>query len=154
MRERTKRQLMQPAQTMALLERAKTGHLGTIRQNGAPFVMLDGRIYIHGAEEGEKLENMLRDRRVCFEVCQEFGLSYAKDSQQACAVNTKYESAVVFGEARAVEDEGEQERALRSLVAKYVPEFAAKEFGTQTFARTAVVAIENLEYTGKEVRGR
>ena len=160
MRERTKKQMMRPKQTLELLERAKTGHLGTIRQNGAPyvvpvqFVLLDGKIYLHGAAEGEKLENMLRDGRVCLEVCQEFGLSYDKNAGQACAVNTKYESAVVFGEARVIEDAGERERALRSLVEKYVPEFAAKEFGAQTLARTAVVAIENLEYTGKEFRGR
>lgn len=160
MRERTKKQLMRPEQTIALLERAKTGHLGTIRKSGAPyvvpvqFVLLDGKIYFHGAAEGEKLENMLRDNRVCFEVCQEFGLSYSKDAEQACAVNTKYESAVVFGEARIIEDKSEKERALRSLVEKYVPEFANKEFNAQSLARTAVIAIEKLEYTGKEFRGR
>ncbi len=160
MRERTKKQLMQPEQTLALLKRAKTGHLGTTRQDGAPyvvpvqFVLLGGKIYLHGAREGEKLENLLRDGRVCFEVCQEFGLSYTKDAQQACAVNTKYESAIVFGEAKVIEDAGERERALRGLVEKYVPEFAKKEFSAQALARTAVIAIENLEYTGKEFRGR
>lgn len=160
MRERTKKQLMRPEQTLALLARAKTGHLGTVRESGAPyvvpvqFVLLDGKIYLHGAAEGEKLENMLRDKRVCFEVCQEFGLSYSKDAGQACAVNTKYESAIAFGEARVVQEQEERLRALRALVEKYVPEFSQKGFSEQSLGRTAVIAIENLEYTGKEFRGR
>ena len=52
------------------------------------------------------------------------------------------------------EEQEERLRALRALVEKYVPEFSQKGFSEQSLGRTAVIAIENLEYTGKEFRGR
>ena len=136
MRTRTKKQLMDREKTMALLQRAQIGHLATVDQDGAPyvvplqFVALEDVIYLHGAAEGEKFENMMRDGRMCLEVCQDFGLCYDENSAYACAVNAKYESAVVRGRARFVEDPAEKEKALRCLIfGKTVP---AKKPGTNS----------------------
>ena len=146
MRTRTKKQLMDREKTMALLQRAQIGHLATVDQDGAPyvvplqFVALEDVIYLHGAAEGEKFENMMRDGRMCLEVCQDFGLCY--------------DSAVVRGRARFVEDPAEKEKALRCLIRKYVPEFSEKQFQQKSLERTAVIAMESLCITGKEFVGR
>lgn len=160
MRTRTKKQLMDREKTMALLQRAQIGHLATVDQDGAPyvvplqFVAFEDVIYLHGAAEGEKFENMMRDGRMCLEVCQDFGLCYDENSAYACAVNAKYESAVVRGRARFVEDPAEKEKALRCLIRKYVPEFSEKQFQQKSLERTAVIAMESLCITGKEFVGR
>ena len=160
MRSRTKKQLMNEKRTAALLERAKVGHLATVGPDGAPYVVpvqfaINGEtLYFHSAAEGQKLENLLRDARICFEVYEDFGLSYALDCEYACAVNTKYESAVIFGKARLVEKQEEKERALRYIVRKYAPEIADKPFLRQIYLRTAVVAVEIESCTGKAFCGK
>ena len=160
MRSRTKKQLMDEERTAELLMRAKIGHLATLNENGAPYVVpvqfavMEGKLYFHSAMEGQKLQNILRDGRVCFEICEEMGLLYDPDSESACAVNTKYESAVIFGTGQLIERQEEKERALRCIVGKYAPELAGKPFRPQSFANTAVVAVEIGACTGKAFRGR
>ncbi len=57
-----------------LFNTCHTGRLGTVGADGRPmvkplnFAYREGRIYFHCARDGEKLDDIKRDNRVCFEV--------------------------------------------------------------------------------------
>ncbi len=57
-----------------LLSKVKIGHLGTVDEEGKPYIVplgfrhADGAIYIHVADKGEKINNMSGNPNVCFEV--------------------------------------------------------------------------------------
>ena len=63
-----------------ILRTATIGRMATVGRDGYPyitpvnFVYHGGDIYFHCAPEGEKLDNIARDSRVCFEV--DIPLSY------------------------------------------------------------------------------
>lgn len=56
------------------LTRMRFGHLATVDGEGNPYVVpidyryVDGMIYFHGADKGQKIENIRRHPNVCFEV--------------------------------------------------------------------------------------
>ncbi|MDD3921897.1 MAG: pyridoxamine 5'-phosphate oxidase family protein [Eubacteriales bacterium] len=109
---------------------------------------------MHGRAAGEKLDNILRDGRVCFTVYEAQGLSYEEDGPYACGVNTLFESVVIKGRAALVADEAEKRRILYALTEKYVPSFAKKEMPEASVARTAVIEITPDSVTGKFFPGR
>ncbi|MGE5541736.1 MAG: pyridoxamine 5'-phosphate oxidase family protein, partial [Bacillota bacterium] len=53
---------MDPAEARILLETLQVGRLGLVLPSGRPyvvpvnFVFLDGRVYVHSAREGSKVE--------------------------------------------------------------------------------------------------
>ncbi len=105
------------------------GRLGTTGADGYPyvtpvnFVYYRGNIYFHCAPAGEKLDNIARDSRVCFEV--DVPLSYLDTSlgqeQRGCKVHQLYHCVIIRGEATVVPDGPLKTAALNALVAKHVP---------------------------------
>jgi nitroimidazol reductase NimA-like FMN-containing flavoprotein (pyridoxamine 5'-phosphate oxidase superfamily) len=71
---RSKKEIRDRNVIVELLNTCSVGRLGTVTQNGYPmvkplnFVFHDEKIYFHTAKEGEKIEDIRRDSRVCFEV--------------------------------------------------------------------------------------
>lgn len=137
-----------------LLEKAAVGRLGTVNAYGYPmikplnFVFARDKVYFHGAYEGEKIEDIQRDSRVCFEV--DIDLGYVKAENHACEAGFLYQSVVITGHASIVEERKEKLFALEELMKKYQPEGNYKEFPEDTLARTAVVRIDVNNMTGKE----
>src|SRR4051794_30045332 len=88
-----------------LLATVGHGYLGAIRPDGWPtvvpmnFVYAEGRLYLHGAREGEKMESIARDDRVTFVVVEEFALvpSYFRDPRLACPATQYYKAVMVRG---------------------------------------------------------
>jgi hypothetical protein len=88
-----------------LLRCATVGRLGTAGKDGYPrikplnFVHIDRAIYFHSAREGEKIDDILRDNRVCFEV--DLPISYVKGRQDdPCKASYLYQSVIIYGKAR------------------------------------------------------
>ena len=89
-----------------LLETVGHGFMRVNRPDGWPgvvplnFVYADGRIYFHGALEGEKMEGLRKDDRVTFTVVEEFSVvpSYFRDPRFACvsAPETRSVAAVLM----------------------------------------------------------
>lgn len=109
-----------------LLRRATVGRLGTTGRDGYPrikplnFVYADDRIYFHSAKEGEKIDDIGRDSRVCFEV--DLPIAYVKGTQDdPCRAAYLYQSVIIRGKAALVHDETEQRKALLELMRKYQP---------------------------------
>lgn len=151
------------AEMEGLLATAGHGYLGAVRPDGWPmvlplnFVYVDGRVYFHGAAEGEKMASLVRDDRVTFTVAEDFSIvpSYFRDPRFACPATQYYKCVMIRGRARVVEDEGEKARALQAMMEKLQPEGGHEpiEAGSKLYRKslrtTAVVAIEVEEMTGK-----
>jgi nitroimidazol reductase NimA-like FMN-containing flavoprotein (pyridoxamine 5'-phosphate oxidase superfamily) len=141
----------------ALLRSCPVGRLGTVTADGSPmvkplnFVLHDGRIYFHSAREGEKIDDIRRDSRVCFEVDQPIAL--VQSSGSPCRAEYLYRSVIIRGRAQVVDDREERLTALRALMEKYQPDGGYGAFLEEKLAITAVVRIETDEMTGKEDLG-
>ncbi len=142
----------------SLLRNCQVGRLGTISSEGYPmikplnFVYLDGRIYFHSAREGEKIDDIARDNRVCFEV--DVPISFVKAEDNPCKADYQYLSVIIKGRAHVVVERDERLRVLRGLMEKYQPEGGYGAFREEKLALTAVVAIDVENMTGKEGLGQ
>ena len=112
------------------LDSEPTGRIASIDKNGYPqiipmnFVFVNDVIYMHSHVKGEKLENIMRNNKVGFEVDKnlEFLPSYFFDPNDASLANTFYISVVIKGECKLVNEKNEMTTALNSLMKKYQPE--------------------------------
>lgn len=144
----------------SILEGARIGRLSTIDRDGYPyitplnFVYWNEAIYFHCSHRGEKLDNLIADNRVCFQV--DIPLAYL-DTQfdslmDPCEVGQLYQSVVIRGKAEIVDELQEKVGALNALMGSHegdahydsiLPEM--KGVGA-----CAVVAVRIKAITGKE----
>lgn len=143
---------------IGLLNACHVGRLGTIGRDGFPmvkplnFAYEDGKIYFHSALEGEKIDDIKRDRRVCFEADLPIALVQSKGSP--CRAEYLYRSVIIKGRARPIEDPSEKLHGLKLLMRKYQPEGGYGEFPEEKLKLTCVVRIDIVEMTGKEDLGK
>jgi nitroimidazol reductase NimA-like FMN-containing flavoprotein (pyridoxamine 5'-phosphate oxidase superfamily) len=136
----------------AVLAKCSIGHMATISEDGYPYVIpvhyvhSDGKIYIHGASKGLKIDNINQNPRVSFEATLEEGLIQA---DEPCDTNTKFKSVVIKGEARTVENDSLKRKVLDLIVNKYTPQHSGKEFPSGAFDITGIIEIKILALTGK-----
>jgi uncharacterized protein len=141
-----------------LLAGAPVGRLGTIGRDGCPmikpvnFVHHRGGIYFHSALEGEKIDAIRRDGRVCFEI--DLPIAYVKSTGMPCKADYLYQSVIIKGKAHILSDRDEGVSALRALMEKYQPEGGYGNFPAEKLALTAVVRIDIDEITGKQDLGK
>jgi len=155
---RRKDKFMGAEESIEFLRRASVGRLGTLGSDGFPYVIpmsfayRDGKIYLHSARQGQKLDDIRQSPRVCFEVDEDLGLNRAG---RVCDWAQYYRSAIVFGTARILEDSQDAVPALQALVDKYsamrgddVPGITA--FSPEGIRKVAVVEITVERITGKK----
>jgi uncharacterized protein len=153
-----KKEIHDPKIIAELLAGAHVGRLGTIGRDGYPmikplnFVHHRGGIYFHCAPEGEKIEAILRDGRVCFEV--DLPIAYVKSTGIPCKADYLYRSVIIRGRAHVVADREERVSALRALMQKYQPGGGYGGFPEDKLVLTAVVRIDIVEMTGKQDLGK
>jgi nitroimidazol reductase NimA-like FMN-containing flavoprotein (pyridoxamine 5'-phosphate oxidase superfamily) len=110
-----------------ILSLTNTGRLATNGQDGYPyitpvnFVSLDGNVYFHCAPKGEKLENLTRDPRTCFEV--DVPLAYIDigldPTRPICNLHQFYHCVIIRGSATVVTDSTLKLAVLNALIAKH-----------------------------------
>jgi uncharacterized protein len=153
-----KKEIRDRAILIGLLQTSHVGRLGTIGKGGYPMVKplnfsyYEGKIYFHSAQEGEKIDDIKRDNRICFEVDQPIAL--VKSRGTPCKAGYLYQSVIVKGRAHIVADSAERLAALSQLMEKYQPEGGYGEFSEEKRSITAIVRIDIEEITGKEDLGR
>lgn len=107
-------------------------------------------LYYHTGRKGRIFANVTANPRVCFNACKMQGL-IAK--AHASAFDVAYESVIVFGRIRIVEDPEEAVTALRALLDKYFPNLRYGEDYTpispEPLARTAVHCLHIESWSGK-----
>ncbi len=142
-----------------LLNTCHVGHLGTVGRDGYPlvkplnFAYADEKIYFHSAKEGEKIEDIRRDARVCFEVA--LPIAYVKGTaDNPCRAEYLYRSVILKGRASVIENRTEKLFALERLMKKYQPENGYGDFPEEKLKITAIVRIDIEQMTGKEDLGK
>ncbi|MBU5434568.1 pyridoxamine 5'-phosphate oxidase family protein [Pseudoflavonifractor sp. MSJ-37] len=157
---RRKRQLLSPEACAAVLEQGTSGVLAVNGDGGFPYavplsyVYEGGRLWLHCAKEGHKMDAIRRDPKVSFCVVDQ-------DQIVPEEYTTYFRSVILFGTARILEDEDEVRAAIDALARKYHPA------GTQEHRQAAidrelpllcVVELQIEHMTGKEaielVRGK
>ncbi len=153
------KKITDPAIIIDLLNTCHIGRLGTVGSDGRPmvkplnFAYHEGRIYFHCAREGEKLDDIRRDNRVCFEV--DLPLAYVKGTtENPCRAEYLYRSVIARGRAIIVEDRVERLLGLDCLMAKYQPEAGHRPYPEDKLALTCIVRIDIEEMSGKEDLGK
>ena len=109
--------------TRQFLLRAEIGHVATLWDD-QPFITPTNfcydpqrhEIYFHSNVVGRVRANAERHERACFEAS-EFGRYLP--SNVALEFSIQYQSAVVFGKIRVLEDDGEKRQVLVALIGKY-----------------------------------
>lgn len=154
MQNRMKNHQLTDEQIANLLNICTVGTLSTINRDGTPyvtpihFVCSGGKIYFHGLPAGQKLSNIKNNPSVCFNTYDMPGVLYDPE-EKPCDTNTEYESVIIDGKARLVEDIPEKGRILKEIVKKYTPKLADKDLPENMVKGTAVVCITPEKITGK-----
>jgi len=141
-----------------ILNTCHVGHLATNGGDGYPmlkpinFAYRDGRVYFHSAREGEKMDHISSDKRVCFEACQP--VAQVKARIHPCDSAYLYRSVIIKGLASIVEDPTERSEAFTSLMDKYQPEGGFGDYTEKRLGMTAVIRVDIESISGKEYLGK
>lgn len=124
---RARCEISDPRGVFEILQAGRIGHMATLDDQGYPYITpvnyicQDGRIYFHSSPRGEKMENLWRDSRVCFEV--DLPLAYlgvdCNPQQNPCRAHQLYQSVVIRGKARVLPEGRNKVEILNNLLAKY-----------------------------------
>ncbi len=135
------------------------GRLATVGLDGYPyitpvnFVWWQDAVYFHSALAGEKLDNMKRDAKVCFEV--DIPLSYlglgSSPQSDPCRLHQLYHCVIIRGEATLIADAEEKAEVLNALLRVHEPEadFPFLTAKTPMLSACAVVKIHPEHISAK-----
>jgi hypothetical protein len=156
---RSQCEITDPGQMERILSLAMVGRLATKDVQGYPyitpvnFVFLEGAVFFHGAPEGEKLNNLRRDDRVCFEV--DVPLAYVgvdfNRERLPCLVHQLYHSVIIRGRARVLPEGEMKTRVLNALVARHESgaDFPPVTSDSPGYSGCLVVEVRPERMTGK-----
>src|SRR3989338_7643063 len=107
-----------------------------------------GKIYFHTAKQGEKIEDIKRDSKVCFEV--DLPIAYVKAKNNPCEADYLFKSVIIKGKAKIIEDREEKIFALDCLMEKHQPGGGYGDYTEDKLKKVGIVRIDIEEMTGKE----
>lgn len=148
---RKDREITNKAELEAVLKKAFVCHLG-LADGDQPYVVPmnygyeDGHIYLHGANEGRKIDILKRNSKVCFEM-ELFQSEIVKGGDQPCDWGTSFRSVIGFGTAKLMDTNEEKIRALNLIVGAH--DDRSFTFPEEMLNMTAVIDITITEMTGK-----
>lgn len=152
-------EITDPKEMARILASTNIGRLATVDAEGYPyitpvnFVFHEGSVYFHCAPEGEKLANLIRDPRVCFEA--DVPLAYLEvafnPERNPCRTHQLYHCVIIRGLARVIPDGELKTTVLNALVAKHEGnrEFPAMTSDSADYKACRVVAIKPEKMTAK-----
>jgi nitroimidazol reductase NimA-like FMN-containing flavoprotein (pyridoxamine 5'-phosphate oxidase superfamily) len=147
-----------------ILSLTNIGRLATTGQDGYPyitpvnFVSHSGNIYFHCAPAGEKLDNIARDPRVCFEA--DVPLSYlnidAYPNRPICRLHQFYHCVIIRGTASIVKDSAKKVAVFNKLIVKHenTEDFEKVTDDMTGFKNCEVIEIIPVSLTAKSDLGQ
>jgi nitroimidazol reductase NimA-like FMN-containing flavoprotein (pyridoxamine 5'-phosphate oxidase superfamily) len=155
---RKDKEIPERARLEQILDRARVCRLAMVSQDPegpAPYVVpvffacREGKLYVHCAQEGRKLDLLAANPRVCVEVDE---LRSIVPAEKPCAFTSTFRSVIAFGTAALVQDPSAKREALDLLMAKYAGRRTGSgfEFSEATLEHTAVLEIALERITGKQ----
>ncbi len=149
---RRKKQQIPDNEAIAILENGKVGILAVNGDNGYPYTVplnymfYNGKIYFHSASEGHKFDSIKNNSKVSFCVISQDKIIPAK-------YTTAYESVVVFGNAKIMDDKEEIKKVIYDFAKKFHPTDTEgnRMFNINSDIKTMAMVEITPEYiTGKE----
>lgn len=146
-----KERQMSSEATAAIFSKGNHGTLAVNGDDGYPYavpvnyVYDGGKIYIHSAKYGYKIDAVKRDDKVCFS-------AILNSKVQQDKFTAAFQSIIAFGKISFVEDEAEKKRILEQFIYKMSPEFVegGMKFVNAAIGKTALLCIDVEEIKGKE----
>ena len=146
-----KERQMSSEATAAIFSKGNHGTLAVNGDDGYPYavpvnyVYDGGKIYIHSAKYGYKIDAVKRDDKVCFS-------AILNSKVQQDKFTAAFQSVIAFGKISFVEDEAEKKRVLEQFIYKMSPEFVegGMKFVNAAIGKTALLCIDVEEIKGKE----
>ena len=145
------RQQLSDTESIGILERAMSGTLALLGDNGYPYavpisyVYDDGKLYFHSALSGHKVDAIRGCDKASFCVI-------VQDNVIPEKYTTEYRSVIAFGRIHIIEDEEEKMAAARMLGDRYNPnqdEALQKEIESG-LSRMLAIRFDIERLTGKE----
>ena len=143
--------MLSQSEAEQLLKEEKIGRLSTFGDLYPYIVPLcyvyyKGKIYFHCGLKGQKLDNLRRNKKVCFQADRILG--YGKSSSP-CSLSLDYKSVIVFGTATEVVDGIEKKEALEALVTRFSGDRTLEPIPDKKLANTNIVRIHIDNMTAK-----
>jgi nitroimidazol reductase NimA-like FMN-containing flavoprotein (pyridoxamine 5'-phosphate oxidase superfamily) len=128
-------------------------HVAMVENEGIPYVLpfnfgyKDGRLFIHCAPEGKKIEVWKHNPRVCVAFSSDYEMRIQSE-KVACSYSMKYRSVLVHGELKAITSYDDKINVLEIFMEKYA--------GKTNFSynRPAVDNVKVFEVIIDRVEGR
>ena len=128
-------------------------HLAMIDNEGLPYVIplnfgyTDGRLYIHCAPEGKKIDIWNHNPKVCIAFSTDYEMRI-QNEKVACSYSMKYRSVLVHGEVSPIIEFDSKIRVLNFVMEKY----AGKS--DYSYSKPAVENVKVFEIKIDKVEGR
>ena len=148
---RRKRQQLSEAESVGILQKATSGTLALLGDNGYPYavpisyVYHGGKLYFHSALSGHKVDAIRQCDKASFCVIDQ-------DDVQPKKYTTFFRSVIAFGRIHIIEDEAEKLSTARMLGNRYNPnddESLKKEIESG-LSRMLMIRFDIEHLTGKE----
>ena len=137
----------------SILREETLGYLG-LSMEGMPYVVplnygyVEGKILIHCALMGKKLDYLKANPQVCFTVGRQSGRVRRHPQGATCHVDN--DSVICYGIARVVEDVEERRKVLDAFNRCLQPD--AEEITLEAASKCCAVEIKVAEMTGRQQR--
>lgn len=147
---RRKKQLLTTEETIEILKSCTAGVLGVLGDEGYPYTIplsyayQEGKIFIHSATEGHKIDSIKSNDKVSFSVID-------MDNVIQETFTTHFRSVSVFGRARILTEYFERKFALECLVEKYSPDYIkeGQQEIEKAWDRVCLIEVKIEHMTGK-----
>ena len=148
---RRKRQQLSESESIGILQKATSGTLALLGDNGYPYavpisyVYHEGKLYFHSALSGHKVDAIRQCDKASFCVIEQ-------DDVQPKKYTTFFRSVIAFGRIHVIEDEAEKLSTARMLGNRYNPnddESLKKEIESG-LSRMLMIRFDIEHLTGKE----
>lgn len=144
------KQLLSEKETIEILKSNTSGVLGVMGDKDYPYTVpvsytyKDGKLFIHSAKQGHKIDSIIRNDKVTFCVID-------KDEVIQETFTTHFRSVSIFGRARILIDDSERKYALESLVEKYSPDYIkeGQQEIKKEWDRVSLIEVKIEHMTGK-----
>ena len=142
------------AETMEILKKGDHGTLSVQGDDGYPYatpinyIVVDGKVYLHSAPYGYKIECLQRSPKCCFSAIISAQIIPSK-------ITAAFESVVLTGTAVFVTDQADKRTVLENFVTQKHPGYEELGFKMidKQIDKTAVIRLDPVSLTGKAYRG-
>lgn len=148
---RRSKQALSKEECIEILERGTSGVLALSGDDDYPYAVpisyayKDGRIYIHGAKVGHKIDSINRNPKISFCLIDQ-------DEVHGKEFTTYFRSVIIFGKANIITDKNRIIADTQLLTERFAPEYMKEglEETMKCINTLGVIEIEIEHMTGKE----